>query len=177
MRGRSFAAVVACAFALGAVPVTAASTSTSTSIRTNTSTSTSPTLSTGTTSTPTTSTSQVTDFQVHPTSIGTPGDAGGWCVLTSGQPFQSNTVWTCYVALISNLPTPVQWTAVGPTPTSCGGAAWMCKTTFSPSSGTLAPGPWRGAWVKIMTAIYGCGNYTLSFKTAHTTVYVPVLCG
>jgi hypothetical protein len=160
MKGRSFAAVVACAFALGAVPVTAAS----------------PSPSAGTSSTPTTSTSQVTDFQVHPTSIGTQGDAGGWCVLTSGQPFQANGVFTCYVALFSRLSTPVQWTAVGPTPTSCGGAAWMCKTTFSPSSGTLEPG-FRGVWVKIMTAIYGCGNYILSFKTAHTTVNVPVQCG
>ena len=51
----------------------------------------------------------------------------------------------------------------------------MCKTTFSPSSGTLAPN--AGVWVKVMTAIGGCGGYTLSFKTAHTTVNVPVLCG
>jgi hypothetical protein len=53
-----------------------------------------------------------------------------------------------------------------------------CKATFSASSGTLATTQTgHGVWVKIMTAIEACGKYTLSFKTSHTTVNVPVLRG
>jgi hypothetical protein len=104
-----------------------------------------------------------------PTDIGLPGDADGWCVLTSGVRFQQGDVFTCYVALFANSSAPVPWIAAGPA--HCG---WECKTTFSPSYGVAGAG---GIWVKIKTAIGYCANYTLSFKNPLTTVRVPVYCG
>jgi hypothetical protein len=106
---------------------------------------------------------------VDPPDIGLPGDADGWCALTSGVAFQKGSVWTCYVALFANSPSPIPWIAAGPS--YCGSA---CQTTFSPSHGVAGAG---GIWVKIMTAIGGCTNYTLSFKNPGKTVQVPVYCG
>ena len=104
-----------------------------------------------------------------PSNIGDPGDADGWCVLTSGVVFQKGGVFTCYVALFANSSAPVPWVAAGPT--SCG---WKCETTFSPSHGVAGA---NGIWVKIMTAMGGCGDYPLSFKNPQKTVHVWVYCG
>jgi hypothetical protein len=103
-----------------------------------------------------------------PSNIGDPGDADGWCVLTSGQAFHPGSVWTCYVALFANSTSPIPWIAAGPS--YCGSA---CKTTFSPSYGVAGAG---GIWVKIMLHADGCG-YTLSFKNPGKTVKVPVCFG
>ena len=116
-----------------------------------------------------TSATRVANITAQPSAIGTPGAAGGKCVLTSGQAFQPGSAWTCYVVLFDpNYDTPVQWTAVAPT--SCG---WQCKTTFSPSSGTLTD---AAVWVKITTAIGNCAGYTLAFETSTTTKHLPVRC-
>ncbi|HEY8684131.1 MAG TPA: hypothetical protein VIO57_00840, partial [Chloroflexota bacterium] len=104
-----------------------------------------------------------------PPDIGLVSDADGPCILTSGVQFQKGAVETCYVALFANSTAPVPWIASWPT--SCG---WPCKTTFSPSYGVAGPG---GVWVKIMTAIGGCANYTLTFKNPGKSVRVPVYCG
>lgn len=107
----------------------------------------------------------------NPPDIGLPGDADGWCAFTSGVKFSTTAVWTCYVVLYQNTAgtTGVPWVASWPT--SCG---LNCKTTFTPSHG-VATG--NGEWVKIQTTIGGCRNYNLSFKTATTTLRVPVYCG
>jgi hypothetical protein len=67
---------------------------------------------------------------------------------------------------------PYQWTAVGPT--SCAGPAWTCKTTFSPSSGTV----WQKlVWLTIKTAIGNCAGYTLAINTTSGLLDIPVSCG
>ena len=104
-----------------------------------------------------------------PPDIGLLSDADGPCLLTSGVRFQKGDVWTCYVALFANSTAPVPWIASWPT--LCG---WPCKTTFSPSYGVAGPG---GVWVKIMTAIGGCENYTLTFKNPGKSIHIPVYCG
>ena len=92
-----------------------------------------------------------------PSNIGDPGDADGWCVLTSGVVFQKGGVFTCYVALFANSSAPVPWVAAGPT--SCG---WKCETTFSPSHGVAGA---NGIWVEAHDRHGGLGDYPLFLRT------------
>lgn len=123
----------------------------------------------------TTATTSVSDLSIGPASIGTPILNGSWgsggsCVLTSGHAFHYGSVWTCWVAIVGYR-TPEQWSAVGPI--SCAGPAWTCKTTFSPSSGSVGG---YGAWIKIKTAIGNCAGYTLAFNTTTGPLDLPVSC-
>jgi hypothetical protein len=124
----------------------------------------------------TSTTTSASDLVADPSSIGTPlasGGFGGSCVLTAGQAFHHGSVWTCWVLLSNESYASEQWTVVGPT--SCAGSAWTCKTTFSPSSGTLLDE--TGVWVKIKTAIGNCSGYTLALNTTSGPLDIPVSCG
>jgi hypothetical protein len=116
------------------------------------------------------------EFRVSPTSTGVPGDAAGKCQFTSGREFYPGAVWTCHVEVISLSATrSVQWKAVGGQCDHNGKQPWMCETSFSPASGTLAP--LQRVRVTVETAIGACANYNLYFKTADTTVPLHIRCG